>query len=121
MDDFPTAIAIDPKTMLSAIAYRDAAGTLFFAYQEANEWRFQEVVSSGRYFSLAFDPVNSTPAIAWNTTGDYNLNYYILDGEEWKSSILSYSDARQESLCFNTLTSKYAISYGNLRLGKPSE
>ncbi len=110
----PVSIAVNPVTGEPAVAYRDENADLIFAQLTGGVWQTEIITSIGWNASLAFDPADDFPAIAFNSTGDYNLYYAKWNGASWDVTNLSWLDANFESLCFHPQTGARAISYGTL-------
>lgn len=114
--DCPVSIAVDPRTHLPAVAYRYEDRGLILAQLENGDWISETVsASTGNWNnSLAFDPADSRPAIAYNSIGDYNLLYAKSYGSGWGVDLLSYLDASFESLRFHPATGQRHISFQTL-------
>jgi hypothetical protein len=112
--DESVCVAITPGTGLPAVAYRDQSGSLVFAQWANSAWITQTVSTWGMNCSLAFDPNDNHPAIAFNSVGDYNLYYAKWNGSTWSVSLLSWLDADYESLRFHPMTKELYISFETL-------
>jgi len=110
----PISIAINPNTKLPAVAYRDNNRGLIYSSLINDKWLYQFITNIGTNCSLSFDPSDNNPAIAFNSTGDYNLYYSKCNGSEWNTELLTYSDACYETLRFNPITGEIGISYKTL-------
>jgi hypothetical protein len=110
----PVAIAVNLTTGQPAVAYRGENGELVFAHLEGNAWFSEEVATFGWNCSLAFDPSDNQPAIAFNSMGDYNLYYAKRGTCGWVVSLLTWDDACDESLRFHPNTGQRCISYQTL-------
>jgi hypothetical protein len=108
------SIAVNPESGQPAVAYLGEYDELVFAQLRGEVWQNETVYHFGRGLSLAFDPEDNRPAIAFNSTGDYNLYYAKFKGSKWKVSNISWNDACFESLCFNPKTGDRSISYKTL-------
>jgi len=110
----PISIAINPEDGVPAVAYRDPDKNLMFAKLSKDTWKSFKICNWGWNCSLAFDPTDNHPAIAFNSTGDYNLYYAKGDDDDWYIDRLSWDDACLVSLKFNPLTYEKAISFKTL-------
>lgn len=63
----PVSIAINPGTGEPAVAYRDENGDLIFSHLLNGSWLTETVSTIGLNCSLAFDPADNYPAIAFNS------------------------------------------------------
>jgi hypothetical protein len=109
--DSPISIAVALDTNQPAVAYWDASHDLSFAQLKDNVWEKELVSTYGGGCSLAFDPTDNNPAIAFNSTGDYNLYYAKKGSSGWNVGNLNWCDAELECLRFHPVTKKRYISY----------
>ncbi|MGA1869873.1 MAG: Ig-like domain-containing protein [bacterium] len=107
----PISIAINPATGQPAVTYWDPNGKLTFAQLINEVWEKEIVYSYGWNCSLAFDPSDNYPAIAFNSIGDWNLRYAKRKDSIWDIRTLRYCDADFECLRFHPETKERCISY----------
>ena len=111
----PLSLAMDPISKQPNIVFFDEAGYLIRAEKKEQGWTATGQ-RAGRYSrpSLAFDPQDNLPAIAFNSTGDHNLHYGKWDGVRWSLSRISWSDACFESLKFDSISGERLIAFQTL-------
>lgn len=115
------SVAINPKTGLLAAAFPGENRELVFAQSNNGSWDIETVYHFSDGLSLAFSPDGDYPAIAFNSTGDYNLYFARKRRSMWIVSNISWNDACLESLCFDPVSGEKCISYKTLGwTGNPS-
>lgn len=91
------SLAFNPLTNQPAIA----KGPNFHFFDGSN-WLIQKIPYVSAQ-SLSFHPINNYPCIAANSAGgDWNLIFLKYDGSTWQTRIISWNDADQESMKFNS-------------------
>lgn len=110
----PVTLAVQPGTGMPAVAYLTSESALAFAQRTAQGWDQSPVSTYCTSPSLGFDPAGGAPVMACNSWGDYNLYVATRPKGVWQVDLVTYADADEESLRFDPLTGRRAISFQTL-------
>ena len=112
--DSGPSLALGPATGYPAIAYADADSKLAFAEWDGTQWT-TTIVDDGAaaYPSLAYDPGDNNPGIAYASLGDLKFAWH--DGSSWHTMVVDNDPIElgfHPSLAFNEYGTGWpAIAY----------